>query len=77
MARHKDSSYDFPDKLTNTDHVTWTLLMDLRDEAKKTNELLQRLVNVLECSNTFTIPHTLKRIDKRLAKQLPLKEYRP
>lgn len=55
------------------EHVSIEVLMDIRAEARKHTDLLQRLVSIMECHNTHSIPHTLKRIDKRLAKNLPLR----
>ena len=73
MARHKDVNWDLAEgnRQGGVNVHTWeaihtALLMDIRDELKRLNELLH-------CSNTLTIPRTLKRIDRRLATKLPLK----
>jgi len=59
------------------EQVQICLLMDLRDEMKALNQELRRLNSLMYCSNTIGIPHTLKRIDKRLATKLPLKKGQP
>lgn len=74
MARHRDTNWNLPEGKPNTTGGTthcWesihaALLMDIRDELKKMNA-------ILHCSNTLAIPHTLTRIDRRLAKHMPLK----
>lgn len=71
-SRHKDVKWTVGET-PDISGASLTVLMDLRDEAKRSNDLLERLVNVLECHNTFAIPHTLTRIDRRLAAHLPLK----
>ena len=38
MARYKDANWDFPNKLTDNDHIRIALLMDLRDELKQLNK---------------------------------------
>jgi hypothetical protein len=76
-GRHKDGNWDLPTTSTGAleswDHVNRALLMDLRDELKLSNELTRRMLAVLECHNTAAIPRTLARIDRRLAKRVPLK----
>lgn len=47
--------------------VTNALLADVLKELRMLNELLH-------CHNTTGIPHTLKRIDRRLAKHAPLRK---
>lgn len=69
----KDTNWAVPNSNIVTSQAQLAVLMDLRDEAKRSNDLLERLVGVLECRNTFAISHTLNRIDKRLAAHLPLK----
>lgn len=74
MARHKDVGWDLPDGKPNTtggnthcwESIHAALLMDICDELKRMND-------ILHCHNTVKIPHTLTRIDKRLAKHIPLK----
>jgi hypothetical protein len=74
MARHKDFDWNLPDGKRTADGKTthsWeavhaSLLMDIRDELKRLNSLLY-------CRNFLDVPHTLKRIDRRLAKKVPLR----
>lgn len=77
MARCKDMVYSFAVGAAGTpinlEHCKLALLMDLRDELKENNELQRRILAVLECNNTRLIPTYLKRIDRRLAKKIPLK----
>jgi hypothetical protein len=47
------------------DGVTVAILMDIRDE-------LQKLNNLLHCGNFTGIPQTLKRMDRRLAQRTKL-----
>lgn len=56
--------------------ITNALLADIRREAEKQTQLLERMVRILECHNTTGIPHTLARIDRRLATHMPLKRGR-
>jgi hypothetical protein len=62
MARHKDSNWNFPATLTNENHVTCALLMDLRDELKSLNA-------VLHCSSFLDIPHKLEVIKRNTTKK--------
>jgi hypothetical protein len=76
--RCKDVQYIFSTQLgknvpNNLEHSKMALLMDLRDELKLNNELQYRVLAVLERPNTTKIPHILARIDRRLAKKMPLK----
>lgn len=48
------------------DDAQLAVLMDIRDELQKLNRLLA-------CHNFTNMPHVLKRIDKRLAKKVPLR----
>lgn len=74
MARLKDMNWNLTAApSTPMDHTKLALLMDLRDELKENNELQRRILAVLECNNTRLIPAYLKRIDRRLAKKIPLK----
>ena len=65
MARHKDSSWSLPEQVVNWEQAGVAVLMDIRDELKTLNRLLH-------CQNFIAIPRKLDRIDKRLAKKLPL-----
>lgn len=60
-------------QITSTEGAILQVLCDVRDEMKKQNALTQRLVNVLECRNALAIPGILRKIDKRLAKKIPLR----
>ena len=73
MARHKDATWNLAAPSPGMDGAQVAVLMDIRDELKLNNELQRRILAVLECRNTSAIPHTLARIDRRLAKHLPLK----
>ena len=71
MTRHKDADWNLPDSkqpgnTVSFDTINAALLLNIRDELKRLNDLLY-------CVNFVGIPHTLKRIDKRLAKSHPLK----
>lgn len=52
-----------------TDQIQLVLLMEIREELKTLNRLLN-------CRRFVGIPHTLSRIDRRLAKVRPLKTRR-
>lgn len=52
------------------EHVTVEVLMDIRQELKRLNELLH-------CHNAVGMPQTLKKIDRRLQKHMPLPIGRP
>lgn len=64
MARFKNRDWNVGDADRDGrftyDQIQTSLLMDIRDE-------LQRLNNLLHCGNFTGMPHTLKRIDRRLA----------
>lgn len=74
MARHKDVNWNLPEGKLNAsggrshdyDDIKVSVLMDIRDELKRLNALLY-------CQNFVQIPRTLKTIDKRLAKKVPLR----
>ena len=69
MARFKNTDWNLPTdngRIKTWEQAQLAVLMDIRDE-------LQRLNNLLYCQNFIGMPHTLKRIDKRLAKHAPLK----
>jgi hypothetical protein len=63
-TRHKDADWELPTtdegRIKSWDYVQIAVLMDIRDE-------LQRLNSLLHCHNFQQIPHTLKRIDRRLS----------
>ena len=66
MARHKDEQWDLAESQRDSDGVWRTsnevvelsLLMDLRDELKRLNNIL----NVLRCPDFLAIPRILKAI---------------
>jgi hypothetical protein len=70
MARFKDTDWNVPTTAGGGSEsmvgAQLAVLMDIRDELKRLNSLMY-------CMNTVQIPHTLKRIDRRLATKLPLK----
>lgn len=77
MARYKNVDWNFHGNESDTtvpvDRIKMALLMDIRDE-------LQRLNTLLHCPNFMSIPHKLDRIekklgrvDRRLAKKVPLR----
>lgn len=66
MARHKDVDWNLPTKLTDWDQVNTAILMDIRDELKAIRALQERTIG---CWRFAEMPHTLKRMDKRLAKK--------
>lgn len=60
MSDHKHANINWklrtnPDNTVPTDHIKFALMMDIRTE-------LQRLNNLLHCSNFQNIPHKLDRI---------------
>ena len=62
--RHKNAAWTVPTDLNGS--IAWggaqlAVLMDLRDE-------LQRLNNLLACQNFLGIPHTLRSINRKLTK---------
>lgn len=73
----KDTPGDFTLNIADYwthDQIQIAMLADIRREAREQTQLLRRMVSVLECHNTWSIPHTLKRIDRRIAKNLPLRK---
>lgn len=72
MARHKNTSWNLPQNYPGTDGAALAALMDIRDE-------LQTLVRIMQCHNVAlgfqameATRKTVKTIDKRLAKRIPL-----
>ena len=61
MARHKDSVWILNETVTYNDCIVATL-MDLRDELKHLNRLL-------DCPNFRELPHTLKKIEANTRKR--------
>jgi hypothetical protein len=67
MARHKDTNWYLPNKNPpSLGYANLAVLMDIRDELKELN-------NKLNCFRVRRMLDTVQRIDKRLAKRLPLK----
>lgn len=68
--RHKNGQWNLPTapdgRLESWDYVKIAVLMDIRDE-------LQRLNNLLYCANFTTLPFTLKQIEKNTRKRKPKK----
>lgn len=66
MARHKDAEFSLPaegnGKGLEWHHVRLAVLMDIRDELKRLNQLLH-------CSNFVAIPHTLAAIRRNTTKK--------
>lgn len=61
MARHPYADWKLNERCTSWEEVQVAVLMDIRDE-------LQKLNNVLRCPNFMGIPWTLKRIASNTAK---------
>lgn len=72
MARHKNKSWNIPDE-PNYEQATLAVLMDIRDELQESNRLAQQTVNLLNCWRVSRMLNTIERMDKRIAKKLPLK----
>lgn len=73
MPRHANKNWDCGGQEHNgrSTGMSWegiavAVLMDIRDE-------LQTLNRVFACHNAQDIPHILRRLDRRLAKKIPLK----
>lgn len=66
MARYKDVNWNLygndGDKLVDNVNIKIALMMDIRDR-------LDRVLRVLECSNTADIPCILRRIARNTAKK--------
>ena len=65
MARFKDKDWNLPvdqDGNINAGHVEIAVLMDIRDELKRLNELLH-------CRNFINIPVTLSKIERNTTKK--------
>lgn len=71
MARFKDANWNFRQgpngNIESWEQAQTAVLMDIRDELKRLNQLLH-------CQNFIGIPSTLKRMDRRIAAHAPLKE---
>lgn len=67
MARRKDVNWNIPEGTPTTNEAMLAVMMDLRDELKKLNTLLH-------CWRFIEIPSTLKRIDRRMAKNMPIRK---
>lgn len=62
MARHKDANWILPEKVFTTATCQLAVLMDLRDE-------LKRLNNLLHCNNFIQIPQYLRGIRRNTTKK--------
>jgi hypothetical protein len=65
-TRHKDADWDLPTlpngRLKDWQYVPIAVLMDIRDE-------LKRLNNVLQCPNFIAVPAKLDRIERNTRKK--------
>jgi hypothetical protein len=68
MARHKDTNWNLTES-ASTDHAQLAVMMDIRDELKALNR-------TFNCANFQSIPRTLSRLDRRVARFSPLKKRR-
>lgn len=70
MARHKDVTINLPetnaDGTRGWDSIKVGLLMDIRDELKELNSQLR-------CHRIQRMFSTIERVDRRLAKKIPLR----
>lgn len=74
MARHKDGEWGLADPAP-TEHVAIAVLMDIRDELKRSNQLLTNISSniatmaaTLACPNFIAIPTKLESIRRNTAK---------
>jgi hypothetical protein len=67
MPRWSGINWNLPDGNLSTGDAQLAVLMDIRDELKELN-------NKLACFRVRRMLNTVQRIDKRLAKRLPLKQ---
>ena len=65
-TRHKNANWNVGER-PSLEYATLAVLMDVRDE-------LQALNRVFTCWRFQSIPDTLKQIDKRLARRMPLRQ---
>jgi hypothetical protein len=66
MASHANKNWNLPDAV-DWGHVRVALLMDIRGELRAIN-------SKLSCHRIQRMFGTIERIDKRLAKKIPMKE---
>lgn len=62
MARHRNIDWSFPENLTTWDEVHCAVLVDIREE-------LRRLNSLLNCPNFVAIPRKLERIARNTTKK--------
>lgn len=62
MARHKDVEWNIPNPALSWEQVNAAVLMDIRDE-------LKRLNNLFHCINFMNIPSKLDAIKRNTAKK--------
>lgn len=63
MARHKNVDWDLPEVIGTWERVNTAILLDIRDE-------LKRLNNLLHCQNFIAIPRILKTIRSNTTKPI-------
>lgn len=69
MARHKDTTWNLPDKPETWEQVIVALLMDIRSELKVLNERTFVVSSAIGCVNFQRIPWTLKAIQANTKKK--------
>lgn len=62
MARKKDIEWNLPEPVTDWQQASVAVLMDIRDELKRMN-------NLLHCQNFIQIPRKLDQIRKNTTKR--------
>ena len=71
MARHKNIDWRLPElaagRTLSTDFIDCALLMDIRDELRELNTLLN-------CPNFLAIPGKLEQIRRNTARKRPVKK---
>jgi hypothetical protein len=73
MARHRNVTFNLPEKIESWDLAQYAVLLDIRDELKDLNSKQDRTNKMLECPNVRKGLEAAQRIDKRLAKKIPLR----
>lgn len=75
MARKKDVDWNLPDgNPTHWEAMHAALLMDLRDLDREILRELKSLNATFHCHNFLSLPRTIRTIERRLAKKIPLRE---
>jgi len=74
MARHKDADINLPPtsaaNMRSWEAIQTGILMDIRDELKQLNQ-------TLGCFRLVRMAEDINRIEKRVAKHMPLQSGRP